>query len=280
MKNDRPRKMVEPRLSTPIGSTQGTGMTPLPDDLLAAQCVRMALMYAVGAGLWTMGLVMGSLVLPDANQFGPYAAQIKTVGIATCLLMLGYTRFSPCGHPRKINVGLTFLVVNAFLIALLNSWTEQPLTFRPLSWIAIVIVVYAMIAPSTPRKMFVASMIAATMDPLGVWLAHRRGLPVPRECVDRDWSQPHRRNPQLVDVFKLVYDDPKRYWDAYEMCEKLIDVDESFQLWRFRHLKTVERIIGYKTGTGGSSGVAFLKRALEHTFFPELIDVRTLIGAK
>jgi len=108
----------------------------------------------------------------------------------------------------------------------------------------------------------------------------RRGLPVPRECVDRDWSQPHRRNPQLVDVFKLVYDDPKRYWDAYEMCEKLIDVDESFQLWRFRHLKTVERIIGYKTGTGGSSGVAFLKRALEHTFFPELIDVRTLIGAK
>jgi tryptophan 2,3-dioxygenase len=108
----------------------------------------------------------------------------------------------------------------------------------------------------------------------------RRGLPVPRECVDRDWSQPHRRNPQLVDVFKLVYDDPKRYWDAYEMCEKLVDVDESFQLWRFRHLKTVERIIGYKTGTGGSSGVAFLKRVLEHTFFPELIDVRTLIGAK
>ncbi len=183
MKNDRPRKMVEPRLPTPIGSTQGTGMTPLPDDLLAAQCVRMALMYAVGAGLWTMGLVMGSLVLPDANQFGPYAAQIKTAGIVTCLAMLGYTRFSPCGHPRKINVGLTFLVVNAFLIALLNSWTEQPLTFRPLSWIAIVIVVYAMIAPSTPRKMFVASMIAATMDPLGVWLAHRRGLPVPSAAM-------------------------------------------------------------------------------------------------
>ncbi len=108
----------------------------------------------------------------------------------------------------------------------------------------------------------------------------RRGLPVPRECIDRDWSQPHQRNSELVDVFKLVYDDPKRYWDAYEMCEKLVDVDESFQLWRFRHLKTVERIIGHKTGTGGSSGVAFLKRVLEHTFFPELIDVRTLIGAK
>jgi tryptophan 2,3-dioxygenase len=108
----------------------------------------------------------------------------------------------------------------------------------------------------------------------------RRGLPVPRECVDRDWSQPHQRNSRLVDVFKLIYDDPKAHWDAYEMCEKLVDVDESFQLWRFRHLKTVERIIGHKMGTGGSSGVAFLKRALEHTFFPELIDVRTVIGAK
>jgi eukaryotic-like serine/threonine-protein kinase len=179
MKNDRPKKMIEPRPPTPAGSMQGTGTTPLPDDLLAAQCVRMALMYAVGAGLWTMGLVMGSLVLPDVNQFGPYAVHIKTVGILTCLAMLAYARLSPCGHPRKITVGLTFLVVNAFLIALLNSWTEQPLTFRPLSWIAIVIVVYAMIAPSTPRKMFVASMVAATMDPLGVWLAHRRGLPVP-----------------------------------------------------------------------------------------------------
>jgi tryptophan 2,3-dioxygenase len=64
------------------------------------------------------------------------------------------------------------------------------------------------------------------------------------------------------------------------MCEKLVDVEESFQLWRFRHLKTVERIIGHKPGTGGSSGVAFLKRALDHAFFPELVDVRTAIGSR
>jgi tryptophan 2,3-dioxygenase len=108
----------------------------------------------------------------------------------------------------------------------------------------------------------------------------RRGLPVPAACVERDWSQPYRRNPELVAVFKTIYDDPRHYWDAYDMAEKLVDVEESFQLWRFRHLKTVERIIGYKPGTGGSSGVGFLKRALEHTFFPELIDVRTVIGAK
>ncbi len=108
----------------------------------------------------------------------------------------------------------------------------------------------------------------------------RRGLPVPNACVERDWAQPHVRNPDLVPVFKTIYDDPETWWDAYEMAEKLVDVEEAFQLWRFRHLKTVERIIGYKTGTGGSSGVGFLKRALEHTFFPELIDVRTVIGTR
>ena len=108
----------------------------------------------------------------------------------------------------------------------------------------------------------------------------RRGLPVPAACVDRDWSQPYVRNPDLVPVFKTIYDNPDAWWDAYEMAEKLVDVEEAFQLWRFRHLKTVERTIGHKTGTGGSSGVSFLKRALEHQFFPELIDVRTVIGAK
>jgi tRNA A-37 threonylcarbamoyl transferase component Bud32 len=172
-------KMIEPRLPTPYGSTGGTGLTPLPDDLLAAQCVRMALMYAVGAGLWIMGLIMGSLVLPDIERFGPYSAYIKSAGAATCLLMLAYARLSPCGHPRKTDVGLFMMSINAFLIALLNSWTEQPTTWRPLSWIAIVIIVYAMIAPATPRKMLVASLVAATMDPLAVWLAHLRGLPVP-----------------------------------------------------------------------------------------------------
>jgi tryptophan 2,3-dioxygenase len=108
----------------------------------------------------------------------------------------------------------------------------------------------------------------------------RRGLPVPARCTERDWSQPYARDPDLVAAFKIIYDDPERWWDAYEMAEKLVDVEESFQLWRFRHMKTVERTIGHKTGTGGSSGVGFLKRALDHTFFPELIDVRTLLGAK
>ena len=111
-------------------------------------------------------------------------------------------------------------------------------------------------------------------------LLARRGLGVPRASLERDVTQPYVRNPDLVPVFQRIYEDPEQWWDAYDMCEKLVDVEEAFQLWRFRHMKTVERIIGYKPGTGGSSGVAFLRRALEHSFFPELIDVRTVIGVR
>ncbi len=107
----------------------------------------------------------------------------------------------------------------------------------------------------------------------------RRGLAVPQERVERDWTQPYERHAGVTAVFKSIYEGTSEWWDAYEMCEKLVDVEEYFQLWRFRHMKTVERIIGYKKGTGGSSGVNFLKKALELTFFPELIDVRTEIGA-
>jgi tryptophan 2,3-dioxygenase len=108
----------------------------------------------------------------------------------------------------------------------------------------------------------------------------RRGLPVPPEFVQRDWSMPHRRSEALVEVFRIVYERPREHWDAYEMCEKLVDVEEYFQLWRFRHMKTVERIIGFRPGTGGSSGVGFLRQALELTFFPELLDVRTGLRQK
>jgi len=106
----------------------------------------------------------------------------------------------------------------------------------------------------------------------------RSGYRIPKKCRERDWSQPHERTPALIPVFKQIYDHPDTQWAAYEMCEKLVDVEENFHLWRFRHMKTVERIIGYKRGTGGSSGVGFLKRALDITFFPELFDVRTEIG--
>jgi tryptophan 2,3-dioxygenase len=110
-------------------------------------------------------------------------------------------------------------------------------------------------------------------------LLARRGHAVPRAVLERDVTQPYVADAGVIEVLRRIYADPDTYWDAYEMCEELVDVEGSFQLWRFRHLKTVERIIGFKRGTGGSSGVGFLAKALELTFFPELLEVRTHIGA-
>ena len=106
----------------------------------------------------------------------------------------------------------------------------------------------------------------------------RRGMALPPERLERDWSQPYRRHDGVVAAFKAIYEAPEQHWDAYDMCEKLVDVEENFQLWRFRHVKTVERVIGFKRGTGGTAGVAFLRKTLDVALFPELIEVRTSIA--
>ena len=106
----------------------------------------------------------------------------------------------------------------------------------------------------------------------------RWGHAVPQRHLDRDWSQPHVADAELLPVFERIYEDTNRYWREYALCEDMVDLETQFQLWRFRHMRTVMRIIGFKRGTGGSSGVGFLKQALELTFFPELFDVRTTIG--
>jgi tryptophan 2,3-dioxygenase len=105
----------------------------------------------------------------------------------------------------------------------------------------------------------------------------RLGYAVPSDRVERDWSQAYTASPALVDTFAAVYASPEQHWGVYETCEELVDVEDNFQLWRFRHLQVVQRTIGHKIGTGGSSGVDFLRRALDLTFFPELYEVRTRI---
>ena len=110
------------------------------------------------------------------------------------------------------------------------------------------------------------------------WLA-RHGHAVPEDRITRDFTQPYEKSAAVLEVFRIIYADPERNYAAYDMCEKLVDVEERFQLWRFRHMTTVKRIIGFAHGTGGSSGVGFLKRALDLTFFPELWDVRTQLAS-
>lgn len=107
----------------------------------------------------------------------------------------------------------------------------------------------------------------------------RAGFEVPASALERDVTQAYRMNEELMPVIRDIYDHAEEHWSEYEACEELVDLEENFQLWRFRHLKTVQRTIGMKTGTGGSSGVPFLQKALDIAFFPELYAVRTQIGA-
>jgi tryptophan 2,3-dioxygenase len=103
----------------------------------------------------------------------------------------------------------------------------------------------------------------------------RRGLSIDESRLNRDWSQDYVPHPSVEAAWLEVYRDVDRYWDLYELAEKLVDIEDRQQQWRYNHMKTVERIIGHKTGTGGSSGVGYLKKVLEHRFFPELWSLRT-----
>ncbi|PTL38351.1 tryptophan 2,3-dioxygenase [Alkalicoccus saliphilus] len=103
----------------------------------------------------------------------------------------------------------------------------------------------------------------------------KAGFDIPEELADRDFSRLYEENEAVKKAWMTVYQNVDRYWELYQLAEKLVDIEDSFQQWRFRHMKTVERIIGFKKGTGGSSGVNYLKKVLDHHFFPELWDLRT-----
>jgi tryptophan 2,3-dioxygenase len=106
----------------------------------------------------------------------------------------------------------------------------------------------------------------------------RQGYDVPASALDRDVTAAYTFNEDLMPLIKFVYENHTEHWAVYEAFEEFVDLEENFQLWRFRHMRTVLRTIGMKSGTGGSSGVGFLQKALELTFFPELLAVRTEIG--
>ena len=106
-------------------------------------------------------------------------------------------------------------------------------------------------------------------------LLARRGFPIPGSRIERDWRVAYESDPNVEEAWLAIYRGPEANWDLYELAEKLVDLEYRFQQWRFAHMKTVERIIGYQRGTGGSEGVAYLSRALGASFFPELLNVRT-----
>jgi tryptophan 2,3-dioxygenase len=101
------------------------------------------------------------------------------------------------------------------------------------------------------------------------------GFDIDRNILERDFSQPYESDASVQAAWFKIYKDPETHFELYELAEKLVDIEDAFQNWRFKHMYTVQRIIGSRPGTGGSSGVPFLKKAIETSFFPELFAIRT-----
>lgn len=177
-------KVIAPHLDTPApGASHCQTTCRLPEAMLSEQVHRLAVAAAVGAGLWTFGLVMDGLVRPATVAVGisRMGLGIEIASIALSALMLLYARYAPGTAQRKSDVGLVYVVLNALGVALLNNWARTPsLEFTgQLSWNTVVILVGAMIVPTSPAKMLTTALVAASMDPLAVWAAHLRGVPVP-----------------------------------------------------------------------------------------------------
>lgn len=137
----------------------------------------------------------------------------------------------------------------------------------------------AMLKPHAHRPDLLAQVQAAYEAPSlydeALRLLARRGLAVPATHTQRDWTKPYSENDQVEQAWLTVYRDPQRHWDLYQLGEELTDLEDAFRLWRFRHVTTVERVIGFKRGTGGTGGVSYLRKMLDVVLFPEIWKLRT-----
>ena len=137
----------------------------------------------------------------------------------------------------------------------------------------------AMLKPHAHRPDLLAQVQAAYESPSlydeALRLLERRGLPLPASHTGRDWTRPYVESALVEQAWLVVYRDPKQYWDLYQLAEELVDLEDAFRLWRFRHVTTVERIIGFKRGTGGTGGVSYLRKMLDVVLFPEIWKLRT-----
>lgn len=120
-----------------------------------------------------------------------------------------------------------------------------------------------------------AAFVAPSLYDESLRLLARRGLPVPASHTERDWTQPYTASEAVQAAWLVVYRNPREHWDLYQLGEELTDLEDAFRLWRFRHVTTVERIIGFKRGTGGTGGVSYLRKMLDVVLFPEIWRLRT-----
>jgi serine/threonine protein kinase len=177
------KQLIAPRVPTPAPESRVTGSQPVPEDLLSEHVQRLAVLTLAGAGLWTVGVLMDTIVMPGVLgiTMPRITVVIEVLAIVASVLAFGYLKYSTHAACTKADAGLAYMVLSAIAVAFATTLQSPPkveLTGH-LSWNVIVILVCAMIAPSSPRKMLAATLLSATTDPLAMWLAHLRGLETP-----------------------------------------------------------------------------------------------------